>query len=170
MPVSSPRFDSNFKATDFSLPDVISDKTVSLSEADLSNGFVVAFICNHCPYVKALIGEFVETANALKAENVPVFAIMSNNYEFVEADSPENMKEFAAEHSFSFPYLLDEDQSVAKSYEAVCTPDIFGFAADRSLQYRGSLDGLEAAMLMIKQTGTGPTEQTPSSGCSVKWK
>ena len=170
MLLSTPQCDQSFTALDFSLPDVISGKDVSLNDGDLSNGFVVSFICNHCPYVQAAIKQFVKTAATLKEQDILVFAIMSNNYVLVEDDSPEHMKEFASLHNFSFPYLVDEDQSVAKAYGAVCTPDFFGFNNERSMQYRGNVEGLSTAMLEIKETGKGPTEQSCSRGCSIKWK
>lgn len=170
MLLSTPQYDQSFTAPDFSLPDVISGKNISLNDSDLSNGFVVAFICNHCPYVQAAIKQFVEAAAMLREQDILVFAIMSNNYTLVEDDSPEHMKEFARLHDFSFPYLVDEDQSVAKAYGAVCTPDFFGFNNERSMQYRGSVEGLSAAMSEIKKTGKGPTEQSCSQGCSIKWK
>ena len=150
--------------------DVISGKEVSLKDTDTSKGFVAAFICNHCPYVQAMIEQFVETADKLQGQGIPVFAIMSNNYDFVKEDSPENMKTFASEHDFSFPYLVDEDQSVAKAYGAVCTPDIFGFNSEGKMQYRGNSEGLLAAMEQIAETGTGSEKQTASQGCSIKWK
>ena len=170
MLLSTPQCDQSFTAPNFSLPDVISGKSVSLNDSDLSNGFVISFICNHCPYVQAAIEQFVKTAAALKEQDIPVFAIMSNNYASVEDDSPERMKEFANLHNFSFPYLVDEDQSVAKAYGAVCTPDFFGFNNERSMHYRGNIEGLGTAMLEIKETGKGPTEQVCSQGCSIKWK
>ena len=170
MLLATPNHDPNFTAPDFTLPDVISDQPVSLSAADLSNGFVVIFMCNHCPYVQAALDRLVEAATALEKESIPVFAIMSNNFEFVTEDSPEHMKTFAAAHNFSFPYLVDEDQSVAKAYGAVCTPDIFGFNRDRKMQYRGAVEGLIEAMLLIKETQQGPKAQEPSRGCSIKWK
>ena len=170
MLLSTPQCDQSFAALDFSLPDVVSGKDVSLNDRDLSNGFVISFICNHCPYVQAVITQFVKTAAALEEQGISVFAIMSNDYVSVEDDSPERMKEFAGLHNFSFPYLVDEDQSVAKAYGAVCTPDFFGFNNERSMQYRGNVEGLRAAMLEIKETGKGPTEQSCSQGCSIKWK
>ena len=170
MLLSTPQCDKSFTAPDFSLPDVVSGKDVSLGDGDLSNGFVVAFICNHCPYVQAAITQFVETAATLKEQGIPVFAIMSNNYALVADDSPERMKEFADLHNFSFPYLVDEDQSVAKTYGAICTPDFFGFNSERNMHYRGTIEGLNTAMLEIKKTGKAPPKQSPSQGCSIKWK
>ena len=127
MLLSTPKFDSKFIAPDFSLIDVVSGETVSLYDQDLPNGFVVAFICNHCPYVQEVIKEFSRVTKNLTEKGIKVFAIMSNNYDFVKLDSPDNMKVFAEQNSFSFPYLVDETQEVAKAYDAICTPDIFGF-------------------------------------------
>jgi len=170
--LSTPAPDPTFIAPDFSLRDVITDEVMTLSEQDLSRGFVVMFICNHCPYVQAIIEQIRTTTDTLASAGIPTFAIMSNNYEFVTEDSPDNMRTFAAEHGLTFPYLVDEDQSVAKAYGAVCTPDIAGFNAERMQQYRGTIDSLEVAMLSIKETGQGPSPDTygPSSGCSIKWK
>lgn len=170
--MSTPAPDMSFLAPDFSLPDVVTGDTITLAEQDLGRGFVVMFICNHCPYVQAITEQLREVSDILQAEGVPVFAIMSNNFEFVTDDSPEHMQAFAAEHGFTFPYLVDEDQSVAKAYDAICTPDIMGFAPDRTMQYRGHMDGLQAAMLTIKETGAGPDTDSysPSSGCSIKWR
>ena len=144
-------------------------------------GLVVAFICNHCPYVKAIIDRWVEDAKILQQEGIGIVAIMPNDYRKVPDDSPENMLKFAAQHGFTFPYLIDEDQSVGKNYGAVCTPEFFGFNAAGELQYRGRLDDakmgdatqrtpeLLEAMRMIARTGKGPEEQHPSMGCSIKW-
>ena len=170
MLLSTPAYNPNVTAPDFSLTDVVSGEVITPTEQDLSNGFVVAFICNHCPYVLKIIDEFVAVADALAAEGIPLFAVMSNNYEFVPADAPDRMKEFATEHNFAFPYLVDEDQSVARAYDAVCTPDIFGFNAEKQMRYRGNIAGLEAAMQQIKESGTAPENQAASSGCSIKWK
>ena len=170
MLLSTPPFNPNIIAPDFSLRDVIAGNTISLSEQDTSKGFVVAFICNHCPYVLEIITEFVVTAKKLEEEGVKVFAVMSNNYDFVELDSPENMKNFADKNNFSFPYLVDEDQSVAKNYGAVCTPDFFGFNAEGYMQYRGCLQDLEQVMIEIAENGNVEMKQMPSKGCSIKWR
>jgi len=170
MLLSTPPFNPNIIAPDFSLRDVIAGNTISLSEQDTSKGFVVAFICNHCPYVLEIITEFVVTAKKLEEEGVKVFAVMSNNYDFVELDSPDNMKIFAEENNFSFPYLVDEDQSVAKNYGAVCTPDFFGFNAEGYMQYRGCLQDLEQVMIEIAENGNVEMKQMPSKGCSIKWR
>ena len=144
-------------------------------------GLLVAFICNHCPYVQAVIDRFVADAQLLQADGVNVVAVMSNDYRYVSADSPANMKKFGRQHGFTFPYLVDEDQSVGRAYGAVCTPDFFGFNAEGALQYRGRLDDarmgdptnrkpeLLEAMRLVAATGAGPKVQHPSMGCSIKW-
>ena len=144
-------------------------------------GLLIAFICNHCPYVQAVIDRFVADAKLLQANEVNVVAVMSNDYRYVPADSPANMTVFAQQHGFTFPYLVDEDQSVGRAYGAVCTPDFFGFNSDGALQYRGRLDDarmgdptnrkpeLLEAMRLVAATGTGPNVQHPSMGCSIKW-
>ena len=170
MLLSTPTFTSDMQAPEFNLHDVISGNTISLTEQDTSNGFVVAFICNHCPYVQEIIEEFVVTAKKLQDKGVKVFAVMSNNYEFVTDDSPEHMKVFAEENGFSFPYLVDETQDVARAYDAICTPDIFGFNAEGMMQYRGSVSDLEQAMIEIAESGQTEIKQMPSKGCSIKWK
>jgi peroxiredoxin len=154
----------------FSSDDVMGDK-----------GLLVIFMCNHCPYVKAIVDRLVADATQLQKQGIGVVGIMSNDYREYTADSPDKMKEFAAQHEMPFPYLVDEDQSVAKAYGAMCTPDYFGFNADFELQYRGRLDDarmgdaaertpeLLNAMLAIAKTGRGPEQQTPSMGCSIKW-
>jgi peroxiredoxin len=147
------------------------------------NGLVVAFICNHCPYVKAVISRIVRDADDLKTEGVGFVAINANDAATYPEDSFENMKSFAEAHGFSFPYLHDEDQSVARAYKAACTPDFFGFNGDLALQYRGRLDAsrreagapglrrdLFEAMKQIARTGNGPLDQIASIGCSIKWK
>lgn len=143
---------------------------------------MIAFICNHCPYVQRIADRLAADTQLLMNEGVNVLAIMSNDYRYVEADSPANMQRFAAKHQFAFPYLVDEDQSVGKRYGAVCTPDFFGFNAKGELQYRGRLDDarmgnadnrtpeLVNAMRQIAETGQGPKQQTPSMGCSIKWR
>ena len=146
------------------------------------NGTLVVFICNHCPYVKAIAPLLAETAKTLQEEGIGVAAICSNDATTHPADSFDNMKAFAAAHGFTFPYLHDESQEVAEAYGAVCTPDFFGYNADDELQYRGRLDDSKTspvegaknelldAMRQIATTGEGPAEQTPSMGCSIKWK
>ena len=142
----------------------------------------MAFICNHCPYVVAVIDRLVADAAALKEDGVNTVAIMANDYATYTDDSPDRMLEFAARYGFGFPYLVDETQEVARAWGAVCTPDFFGLNAAGELQYRGRIDDakmgdasnrtpeLMNAMLQIAATGKGPAEQSPSMGCSVKWR
>lgn len=182
MAVSTPICDFGWKAPDFTLPG-IDGKTYSFADIRGEKGTLVIFICNHCPYVKAIIDRLVRDAKELQAAGIGVVAISSNDAEQYPADSFDNMKAFAEEHGFTFPYLYDETQEVAKAYGAVCTPDFFGFDADDGLQYRGRLDSsgkqpaapdarreLYEAMMQVAETGRGPEEQTPSMGCSIKWK
>lgn len=169
------------RALDFALPD-LDGRIVRLDDIRGAHGTLVMFICNHCPYVRSVIDRIVEDSRALLDERVGVVAIMSNDYQAYPADAPDRMRAFAAEHHFPFPYLLDESQMVAHAYEAVCTPDFFGYDADLILRYRGRLDAskttpvpnarreLLEAMRQIAATGTGPDEQIPSMGCSIKWK
>lgn len=145
-------------------------------------GLVVAFICNHCPYVQRIAGRLAADTRRLMDEGIAVLAIMSNDYENYAADAPENMQRFARQHGFLFPYLVDHDQSVGRRYGAICTPDFFGFNSKGELQYRGRLDdaderGVENrtpelvnAMQLIAATGRGPQAQTPCMGCSIKWR
>ena len=141
------------------------------------------FICNHCPYVKAVRERIVRDTNELKELGINSVAIMSNDPTLYEEDSFENMKKVSEEYGFSFPYLLDETQEVAKAYGAVCTPDFFGYNSNLELQYRGRLDesrkdtapagvrrDLFEAMAQVARTGNGPEDQIPSMGCSIKWK
>ncbi|MDE2586535.1 MAG: thioredoxin family protein, partial [Betaproteobacteria bacterium] len=154
----------------------------SLATARGSRGLLVMFICNHCPYVKAVIGRLIEDCRALKTQGVGCIAVMSNDPTVYPEDGFESMVRLARQLDFPFPYVLDQDQAVAKAYGAVCTPDFFGFNADLELQYRGRLDDsgrgpanpdarreLLEAMTLVANTGQGPREQTPSIGCSIKW-
>jgi peroxiredoxin len=170
-----------WKARDFELKGV-DGKTYTLDDVRGHKGTLVAFICNHCPYVRSAIGRLVEEANALRAIGIGTIAIMSNDIVGYPEDSFDNMKKFAKEHALTFPYVIDETQEVARIYDARCTPDFFGFNADDELQYRGRLDDtrmsflprkrreLYEAMVRIAQTGSGPLEQTASIGCSIKWR
>ncbi|MCW8941603.1 MAG: thioredoxin family protein [Gammaproteobacteria bacterium] len=167
---------------DFSLPGV--DGRIWTPEAARGeNGLLVMFICNHCPYVKAIRDRLVRDTSELMQYGINSVAIMSNDPTEYEEDSFDNMKRVAEEFSFPFPYLLDETQQVAKDYGAVCTPDFFGYNGSMQLQYRGRLDAsrkeaaaadvrrdLFDAMLQVAKTGRGPAEQIPSMGCSIKWK
>ena len=174
--------DFGWKAIDFSLPGV-DGKTYSLGDVQGPRGTVVMFVCNHCPYVKAVVDRIVTDMNALHDAGIGAIAIMSNDTETYPADSVDNMKEFAARHGFAFPYVIDRTQDVARAYEAACTPDFFGFNAALELQYRGRLDEgghnpapegagreLVEAMLLIGGTGIGPRDQIASMGCSIKWR
>jgi peroxiredoxin len=169
------------KAPDFNLPGV-DGKTYSLADVRGRNGTVVAFICNHCPYVRAIIGRMVAEAEAWRALGIGTIAIMPNDTESYREDSFDNMQAFAARHSFGFPYVIDKTQEVAKAYGAQCTPDFFGFNAQDELQYRGRLDAsrttlvpnarreLFEAMRHVAESGHGPAEQISSMGCSIKWR
>lgn len=170
------------KAPTFSLP-ATDGKTYSLDRLKGARGTIVIFMCNHCPYVKAVTDRIVRDAKELEPFGVATVAISSNDARAYPEDSFENMKAFAAANKFPFPYLYDEDQSLARAYGALCTPDFFGFNADLQLAYRGRLDGsrkdpappgarreLFEAMQLVAETGKGPAEQMPSVGCSIKWK
>lgn len=169
-------------AIDFSLPGV-DGKIWSLKDCAGENGLLVMFICNHCPYVKAITNRLVRDTKALKEIGVNTVAIMSNDPTEYEEDSFENMKKVSDDFGFSFPYLLDESQDIAKMYGAVCTPDFFGYNAGLKLQYRGRFDesrketaaddvrrDLLESMTEVAESGKGPAEQIPSMGCSIKWK
>ena len=170
-----------WKASDFALQG-IDDKTYSLAVVRGQKGTLVAFICNHCPYVKASINRIVTEANALRQIGIGTIAIMPNDTDAYPEDSFNNMKGFAARHGFTFPYVIDSTQELARDYGALCTPDFFGFNAQDELQYRGRLDAsrmtpvpnarrdLFDAMKMVAETGHGPKEQLPSMGCSIKWR
>lgn len=168
-------------AVDFDLPGV-DGKRWTLTDCRGENGLLVMFICNHCPYVKAVIDRIVRDVRELAEHGIGCVAIMSNDPTDYPEDSFENMARIAREKDFSFPYLLDETQAVAKAYGAVCTPDFFGYNAELGLQYRGRLDAsrkqsaaddarrdLFEAMVQVATTGNGPAEQIPSMGCSIKW-
>ena len=176
-----PLFDFGWKAPSFNLPGV-DGKTHSLDKLRGPNGTLIAFICNHCPYVKTVIGRLVRDATELQGLGVTTVAIGSNDPVSHPADNFDNMKIFAKQKSFTFPYLHDATQEVARAYDAVCTPDFFGFNGKLELQYRGRLDeskttlvpdarrDLFEAMKLVAETGQGPSEQTASMGCSIKWK
>ena len=165
----------------FRLP-ATNGNTYTLEDIAGSKGTVIVFICNHCPYVKAVIDRLVKDAKVLMAESIGVVAICSNDAEKYPEDSFDNMRHFAEMHDFPFPYLHDEDQLVARAYDAVCTPDFFGYDAQQRLKYRGRLDEgrttppppnarreLVEAMRAVAQ-GKAPGDQVPSVGCSIKWK
>ncbi|MGZ8945009.1 MAG: thioredoxin family protein [Methylococcaceae bacterium] len=180
--LETPICDFGKKAPDFELPGV-DGRIWSLRRCMGEKGLLVMFICNHCPYVKAVHERIIRDTRELKAFGVESVAIMSNDFIEYPDDSFENMRRIAKQFSYSFPYLLDETQQIAKDYGAVCTPDFFGYNADFELQYRGRLDAtrketaptgtireLFEAMKFIAQTGKGPEQQIPSIGCSIKWK
>jgi len=182
MPVQTPICDFGKKALPFELNST-DNKIISLEDIKGKNGTLIMFICNHCPYVKAITKEMVEDCAELKKIGVNSVAICSNDSVNYPEDSFENMIKFSNENKFSFPYLIDETQEVAKAYDAVCTPDFFGYNKNLELQYRGRLrelknyvpvkDGdseLLQAMKKIAESGEGPIDQIPSAGCSIKWK
>ncbi len=171
-----------WKAVDFALGGT-DGKTYSLADVRGAGGTVVMFICNHCPYVKAAISRIVKDMAELRAKGIGAIAIMPNDTETHPSDSFERMKEFVAEHGVPFPYVIDRTQETARAYEAVCTPDYFGFDAEDGLQYRGRLDEgrdrpppagvrreLFEAMSGVAEGRPGPAEQTASMGCSIKWR
>ena len=175
--------DFGWQAAAFEL-EGIDGKRHRLADLRGPKGTLVMFICNHCPYVKAVISDVVKDAAALAGDGVAAVAVMPNDTEAYPADSFDNMKLFAREHGFGFPYLIDRTQEVAHSYGAVCTPDFFGFDKDLKLRYRGRMyemaPGLKRkpgathelleAMRQVAKTGSGPKDQAPSMGCSIKWR
>jgi len=179
--LTTPEAQKGWSAPDFKLKGT-DGKTYSLQDVKGKNGLLVMFICNHCPFVKAVADKIASDAKDLAAFGVGSIAIMSNDAENYPEDSFGNMAEFKKEHGFVFPYVIDETQEVAKSYGAVCTPDFFGFDADLTLQYRGRLDAsgmqrgqngkreLVDAMKQLVETGHVPAIQNPSIGCSIKWR
>ena len=169
------------KAKDFNLLS-IENKKIILNDIKGENGTLIMFICNHCPYVKAVIKDIVQDVKFLESLGIKSAAIMSNDIKNYPEDSFENMISFSKLHSFSFPYLIDETQEVAKKYNAVCTPDFFGYDKNLELQYRGRIrelknlkpvrkgdSDLKIAMQQIAKTGKGPANQIPSMGCNIKW-
>jgi len=178
----TPVCDFGAAAPDFRLPGV-DGRVWTRDDCKGERGLLVMFICNHCPYVKAVRDRLVRDARELQALGVNCVAILSNDPSDYPEDSFDNMQRVAAEFDFPFPYLLDESQEVARAYGAVCTPDFFGYNADLELQYRGRLDAsrketapadtrrdLFEAMKQVAETGQGPREQIPSIGCSIKWR
>jgi peroxiredoxin len=177
-----PICDFGWTALDFSLTGT-DGKTYTLNNVRGPRGTLVMFICNHCPYVKSIHDRLVRDTKALQDIGIGVIAIMSNDPADYAEDSFDNMKIVAARQGFTFPYVIDETQGIAKAYGAVCTPDFFGFNADLELQYRGRLDtsrkeaapadarrDLFEAMKLVAATGRGPAEQISSIGCSIKWR
>jgi peroxiredoxin len=178
--INPPVCDFGWQAPDFLLPNV-DGKLISRDESMGKNGLLVMFICNHCPYVKAILPRLIADLKELQTLGVNAVAIMSNDPTDYPEDSPENMRKISQEMEFPFPYLLDASQQIAKDYGAVCTPDFFGFNNQFELQYRGRFDesrketapdstrDLFKAMKLIAETGAGPKEQVASIGCSIKW-
>ena len=182
--LETPICDFGWKAPEFNLIG-IDNKYYSFQDIKGTNGTLVMFICNHCPYVKSVIHRIVEDVTTLKEKGIGVIAIMSNDVndpKYGEEDSFDNMKLFSEKNNFVFPYVYDETQSVGREYNAVCTPDFFGFNENNELQYRGRLEEskmeiipnakkeLLEAMIQVSETGSGPNDQIPSIGCSIKWK
>ena len=172
-------FVSGIKAPTFSLRST-DDTRLNLSDLAGKHGTVVVFICNHCPYVVSALDDIKFEAQALQKEGIEIIAICSNDPIKYPDDGYDKMQEFAAQNALNFPYLHDEDQSVARAYDAQCTPDLFGFNSNMELEYRGRLNNrrdvgialnreLYHAMMQIKETGKGPVHQIPSIGCSIKW-
>ncbi|HEX9768575.1 MAG TPA: thioredoxin family protein [Kiloniellales bacterium] len=181
MAAETPICDFGWKARDFNLEGIDGGR-YSLNDVRGAKGTLVMFICNHCPYVRAVIDRIVRDVAALEDAGIGAVAIMSNDTEAYPDDSFDNMKRFARQHHFNFPYLIDRTQEVARAYDAVCTPDFFGFNKDLALQYRGRLDEskreavpgarreLYEAMMQVAETGKGPKDQIPSMGCTIKWR
>ena len=170
------------KKADFFELKSIENKLISLNDIKGKNGTLIMFICNHCPYVKAVIEDIVNDCKTLEKEGIKSVAIMSNDTRNYPEDSFNNMIKFKKNYKFNFPYLIDETQEIAKKYDAVCTPDFFGYNNNLELQYRGRIrelkdlkpirsdeSDLSKAMKLIAQTGKGPENQIPSMGCSIKW-
>ena len=177
----TPICDFGKKAVNFNLKST-ENKIISLEDIKGDNGTLIMFICNHCPYVKAVIKEVVKDSKELEKNGVKSLAIMSNDTKNYPEDSFENMIQFAKIHEFNFPYVIDETQEIAKSYGAVCTPDFFGYNKNLELQYRGRIremkdlkpvqegeSDLLTAMKLIVKTEKGPEKQIPSMGCNIKW-
>ncbi len=183
MPVNASNTNLGLIAPSFELIN-INNAIISLNDAKGKNGTVIAFICNHCPYVIAIANRLKKEADALYLNSINTIAIMSNDASQYPQDSFENMKLFAKKYDFNFPYLYDESQEIAKKYDAICTPDIYGFDKNLKLKYRGRIDSkvmnsnnneviereLFNAMMRIKNEGNGPEVQNNSIGCSIKWK
>lgn len=182
MAVSPPVCDFGWKAPGFTLP-ATDGRDWSFDQIAGPKGTLLMFICNHCPYVQAVMDRMVRDAKDLQALGIGVAAISANDAEAYPADSFGNMRAEAARRGFTFPYLYDESQAVAKAYDAICTPDFYGFNTRGELQYRGRLDAsgrqpaapdakreLYEAMKLVAETGNGPRDQVASMGCSIKWK
>ncbi len=177
----TPICDFGKKAENFQLNST-DNKVISLKDIQGKNCTLIMFICNHCPYVKAVIKDIVEDCKRLEVNGIKAVAICSNDVKNYPEDSFENMIQFSQKNNFNFPYLFDETQEIAKKYDAVCTPDFFGYNKNLELQYRGRIRELKdlnpvgigdselyQAMKQISETGNGPKKQIPSMGCNIKW-
>ncbi|MCV2865738.1 thioredoxin family protein [Albidovulum sediminicola] len=182
MAVSPPICDFGWKAPDFTLPGT-DGRDWSLAQVAGPKGTLVMFICNHCPYVRSVLDRILRDARDLQGLGIGVVAICANDAATYPDDSFDNMRALAQAEGFTFPYLHDESQEVARAYDAACTPDFFGFNTAGELQYRGRLDAsgrkaaapdvpreLFEAMKLVAETGKGPEDQVPSMGCSIKWR
>ena len=181
--MQTPTVQSGWPAADFRLKG-IDGKIWTLADARKDKGLVIAFICNHCPYVKAIADRLAADARELQKNGIGVIAVMPNDPQSHPEDSFDNMQAFAKKHGFDFPYVIDETQETARTYGAVCTPDFFGFNKDLTLCYRGRLDAVNpsnpatpdtkrellSAMLAMADGKEPPAEQAPSMGCSIKWR
>ena len=181
MPIQTPICDFGQKAFNFELKST-DNKIISLKDIKGENGTLIMFICNHCPYIKAVTKDIVQDSNDLQKIGINTVAICTNDAQNYPEDSFEKMIEFSKENKFNFPYMIDETQEVAKKYDAVCTPDFFGYNKDLELQYRGRIRELKElkpvrsgesdlykAMKQISEKGKGPESQIPSMGCNIKW-
>lgn len=180
MLLKTPQCNFNWQAPNFTLKD-FNGQIFEMQKNIGKTGILIAFICNHCPYVKKIATRFVTDCNELSENGINILAIMPNDYQTYPDDNPKNMALFSQKYKFNFPYLVDENQEVAKAYDAVCTPDFFILNAAGRLQYRGRLDDaamgddtqrkreLVEAAHQIAKTGQGPKQQIPSMGCSIKW-
>mgnify|MGYP000114655337 FL=1 len=181
MPIQTPICDFGQKAIPFELKST-DNKILSLNDIKGENGTLIMFICNHCPYVKAITKELVEDCSELNKIGINSVAICSNDFVNYPDDSFDNMIKFSNENHFNFPYLHDETQEIAKAYDAVCTPDFFGYNKNLELQYRGRFkelkdlkpvnneeSDLKIAMKIVSKTQKGPDKQAPSMGCNIKW-
>ena len=181
MPIKTPICDFGKAAKSFELKST-NNKIINLNDVRGENGTLIMFICNHCPYVIAVIKDIIEDYKNLKKLGIKAVAICSNDSTNYPDDSLDKMIEFHKDHNFNFPYLIDQTQKIAKSYGAVCTPDFFGYNKNLELQYRGRIRELKnlkpiksgesdlfKAMKKIAKTGNGPKDQIPSMGCGIKW-
>ena len=181
MPIQTPICDFGQKAHDFKLKST-EGKILSLADVRGEKGTLIMFICNHCPYVKAVTKDIVDDCKKLKEIGINSVAICANDAENYPEDSFENMILFAKKNQFTFPYLVDETQEIARTYDAVCTPDFFGYNKNLELQYRGRFrelkdlkpinngdSDLKIAMKLVAKTQKGPDQQIPSMGCNIKW-